>query len=72
MFRSNPAYTDEERRRFREEPDYLASYRKEIEHENNGRFTLTTCKDSDGARAAIPKLAGTGYTRHCILCVLHR
>ncbi|ORY90734.1 hypothetical protein BCR35DRAFT_323518 [Leucosporidium creatinivorum] len=54
---SNPAYTDAERKRFRDDPAYLARYRWEIEHENNARFTLTTRKDSEGAMAAIPKLA---------------
>ena len=55
---SNPPYSEAERQRFNDDPAYLARYRKEIEHENNGRFTFTTCKDSEGAKAAIPKLAG--------------
>ena len=53
---SNPAYTEEERRRFREDPSHLRAYRKEIEHENNARFAVSTRRDSPAAEQAIPML----------------
>jgi cation diffusion facilitator CzcD-associated flavoprotein CzcO len=53
---ANPAYSEDQRRRFRDDPEYLRKYRKEIEHENNARFAFTTFKDSAAAAEAIQRL----------------
>jgi hypothetical protein len=53
---SNPAYTEAEKKAFRNDGELLRRYRKRIEQENNGRFAGSTLKGSPGAEAAIVRL----------------
>jgi hypothetical protein len=54
---ANPAYTEIERKRFHDDPQYLRQYRKEIEQENNFRYTSIHRKDSPAATQAVSVLS---------------
>jgi cation diffusion facilitator CzcD-associated flavoprotein CzcO len=52
----NPKYSEQEKQRFRDDPEYQRNYRRDIEHEMNMRFVQTALKDSPGAAAAIKRV----------------
>ncbi|EEU36632.1 uncharacterized protein NECHADRAFT_86543 [Fusarium vanettenii 77-13-4] len=58
----NTTYSKEERKRFREDPDYFLTYRREIEHSMNARFP-SFYRHSDAQRQGVENVSKSMRTR---------
>lgn len=58
----NTTYSEEERKRFREDPDYFLTYRREIEHGMNARFP-SFYRHSDAQRQGVENVTKSMRTR---------
>ncbi|CEN60361.1 hypothetical protein ASPCAL02802 [Aspergillus calidoustus] len=58
----NTIYTEKEKQRFRQDPEYFLSYRREIEHGMNARFP-SFYRDSDAQKLGIENVTKSMRTR---------